>query len=155
MQAGALDASVLPALMKKGRGGYVIRVIARQEQTETFAGILMEETGSLGVRVFPGIHRLVAERQERSLEVEICGRTFPARIKVSRTGGRLISIKPEYEDCEEHRRADRAAAAQRDQKSGRGSRAGSRDLTCAIPSLTSPPVSFYLCRPCEAPYVSV
>jgi len=99
MQAGALDASVLPALMKKGRGGYVIRVIARREQTETFAGILMEETGSLGVRVFPGIHRLIADRQEISLEVEIGGRTFPARVKVSRTGGRIISIKPEYEDC--------------------------------------------------------
>lgn len=99
MQAGALDASLLPALMKKGRGGYVVRVIARQEQTEELADILMDETGSLGVRVFPGIHRLVAERQEISLQVEIDGLTFPARAKASRRGERLISLKPEYEDC--------------------------------------------------------
>ena len=99
MLAGALDASVLPALMKKGRGGYVIRVIARQEQAEALTDILMEETGSLGVRIFPSIHRLIAERQEISLQVEIDGRTFDARAKASRRGERLISLKPEYEDC--------------------------------------------------------
>ena len=74
MQAGALDVSVLPALMKKGRAGFVIRAIARAEETELLARVMIRETGSLGVRVFPSIHRLVAEREQRNVQVEICGR---------------------------------------------------------------------------------
>jgi uncharacterized protein (TIGR00299 family) protein len=99
MKAGALDVSVLPALMKKGRAGFVIRVIARAEETELLAGVMIRETGSLGVRVFPSIHRLVAEREQRNVQVEICGKIFTAQVKVSRMGGELLSVKPEYEDC--------------------------------------------------------
>ncbi len=99
MQAGALDVSVLAALMKKGRAGYVIRVIARAEETELLAKVIIQETGSLGVRVFPSIHRLVAERDQRNVQVEICGRIHSAEVKVSRMNGALLSVKPEYEDC--------------------------------------------------------
>jgi len=99
MQAGALDVSVLPALMKKGRAGFVIRAIVRQEETELLARIMFRETGSLGVRVFPSIHRLVAEREERNVPVEICGRIYRPQVKVSRMDGELLSVKPEYEDC--------------------------------------------------------
>ncbi|MHB8119919.1 MAG: nickel pincer cofactor biosynthesis protein LarC [Methanothrix sp.] len=99
MQAGALDVSVLPALMKKGRAGFVIRAIARAEETELLARVMIRETGSLGVRVFPSIHRLVAEREQRQLPVEICGRIYSVQVKVSRMDGELLSVKPEYEDC--------------------------------------------------------
>ena len=99
MQAGALDVSVLPALMKKGRAGFVIRAIARAEETELLARVMIRETGSLGVRVFPSIHRLVAEREERNVQVEICGRIYQPQVKVSRMDGELLSVKPEYEDC--------------------------------------------------------
>jgi uncharacterized protein (DUF111 family) len=99
MQAGALDVSVLPALMKKGRAGFVIRAIARAEETELLARVMIRETGSLGVRVFPSIHRLVAEREQRNVQVEICGRIYQPQVKVSRMDGELLSVKPEYEDC--------------------------------------------------------
>jgi hypothetical protein len=99
MQAGALDVSVLPALMKKGRAGSVIRAIAGQEDMELLAKVMMRETGSLGVRIFPSIHRLVAEREERDVRVDICGEIFTAQVKESRLDGELLSIKPEYEDC--------------------------------------------------------
>jgi pyridinium-3,5-bisthiocarboxylic acid mononucleotide nickel chelatase len=99
MQAGALDVSVLPALMKKGRAGSVIRAIAGQEDMELLAKVMMRETGSLGVRIFPSIHRLVAEREQRDVRVDICGEIFTAQVKESRLDGELLSIKPEYEDC--------------------------------------------------------
>ncbi|MDD4448721.1 MAG: nickel pincer cofactor biosynthesis protein LarC [Methanothrix sp.] len=99
LQAGALDVSVLPALMKKGRAGSVIRAIAGHEDMHHLARIMMRETGSLGVRIFPSIHRLVAEREQRDVQVNICGRTFTAQVKISRLEGELLSIKPEYEDC--------------------------------------------------------
>ena len=98
MQAGALDASVLPALMKKGRSGNVIRAIARHEDMENLARIIIKETGSLGVRVFPSLHRFVAERETRSVRLEISGRSYDAAVKVSRMDGDLLNIKAEYED---------------------------------------------------------
>jgi len=99
MQGGALDVSVLPAIMKKGRSGNVIRAIARQEDTEFLARIMIRETGSLGVRVFPSVHRFVAERQAAMVAVEINGIVHKAAIKISRWDGELLNIKPEYEDC--------------------------------------------------------
>jgi uncharacterized protein (TIGR00299 family) protein len=99
MQAGALDVSVLPALMKKGRAGFVIRAIARAEDTELLAKVMIRETGSLGVRVFPSIHRLVAEREQRLVQVEFSGCIYQVPVKVSRMDGELLSVKPEYEDC--------------------------------------------------------
>ncbi len=99
MQAGALDVSILPALMKKGRAGFVIRAIAGAEDTELLAKIIIRETGSLGVRVFPSIHRLVAEREQRLVQVEFSGCIYQVPVKVSRMDGELLSVKPEYEDC--------------------------------------------------------
>lgn len=99
MQAGALDVSILPALMKKGRAGFVIRAIIKQEETELLAKIIIRETGSLGVRVFPSIHRLVAEREQRNVQVEFSGSIYQVPVKVSRMDGELLSVKPEYEDC--------------------------------------------------------
>ncbi len=98
MEAGALDVSVLPALMKKGRSGNVIRAIARHEEMESLARIIVKETGSLGVRVFPSLHRFVAERETRSVQLEIAGQSYDAVIKVSRMEGDLLNIKAEYED---------------------------------------------------------
>ena len=98
MEAGALDVSVLPALMKKGRSGNVIRAIARHEDMESLARIIVKETGSLGVRVFPSLHRFVAERETRSVRLEVSGRSYDAVIKVSRMEGELLNIKAEYED---------------------------------------------------------
>jgi hypothetical protein len=98
MEAGALDVSVLPALMKKGRSGNVIRAIARHDDMESLARIIIKETGSLGVRVFPSIHRFVAERETRSVWLEVSGQSYDAVIKVSRMEGELLNIKAEYED---------------------------------------------------------
>lgn len=99
MDAGALDVSVLPALMKKGRSGNVIRVIARHEEMDRLAKIMIMETGSLGVRVFLSLHRYLAEREARAVNVEICNQTFQVAVKISRMEGKLLNIKPEYEDC--------------------------------------------------------
>ncbi len=99
MRAGALDVSVLPALMKKGRSGNVIRAIARHEEMERLARIIIRETGSLGVRVFPSLHRFVTEREQRPVSLEIAGKSYCADVKVSRMDGSLMNVKAEYEDC--------------------------------------------------------
>ncbi|NPV62297.1 MAG: nickel pincer cofactor biosynthesis protein LarC [Methanotrichaceae archaeon] len=99
MKSGALDVSVIPAVMKKGRSGNLIRVIARQDSVEGLAELVMRETGSLGLRVFPAVHRFLAEREEMAAEVQIKGLRRLVRLKVSRLKGKILSVKPEYEDC--------------------------------------------------------
>jgi len=99
MDAGALDVSILPAVMKKGRSGNLIRIIAGRDRSEALAAIVMRETGSLGLRIFPAMHRIVAERESVMVDVEIAGSVFPVRVKVSRLNGTILNLKPEYEDC--------------------------------------------------------
>jgi uncharacterized protein (TIGR00299 family) protein len=99
MDAGALDVSLMPAVMKKGRAGNVVSVIARRDDQDRLIEIIMRETGSLGVRVFPSLHRHVAERDQRTVEVKICGQIHQAAVKVSRFEGKMLNIKPEFEDC--------------------------------------------------------
>ena len=62
-EAGAVDVFITPALGKKNRPVHVVHVICRPEGYEGILAILMEETGTLGVRVLDQ-PRLVA------LEVE-------------------------------------------------------------------------------------
>ena len=60
LEAGALDAMVVPALMKKGRPGMWLVVVAEPAEADALARRLLAETSSLGVRV----------RLDRRLELE-------------------------------------------------------------------------------------
>ncbi|MDH7596369.1 MAG: nickel pincer cofactor biosynthesis protein LarC [Methanothrix sp.] len=95
MKEGALDVTVVPAVMKKGRSGSVISIISREDEARKLSAVLMRETGSLGVRVFPAFHRLIAERRTES--VEIMGRSVP--VKIGSIGEEIISVKPEHDIC--------------------------------------------------------
>lgn len=90
LDAGALDVTMQPLLMKKSRPGTLLRVLARPEDREKLAGLVMSETSSLGVRFYSAERRVQARR---IVEVETPhGR---ARVKVSENG----AFAPEYEDC--------------------------------------------------------
>jgi hypothetical protein len=90
MDEGAYDIHVLQTLMKKGRLGYLIRVIA--DDAEKFSRILMEETGTLGVRTMP-FERYEAARKEKTVSVALFGKKEKLRVKFSDVGK-----KPEYDD---------------------------------------------------------
>jgi hypothetical protein len=62
---GALDVSWVPLIMKKGRPGYRLTVIAKQGDEETLATEIMRQTRTLGVRCC-SVPRFVAERTVRS-----------------------------------------------------------------------------------------
>ncbi|MEM2124703.1 MAG: LarC family nickel insertion protein [Methanolinea sp.] len=95
--AGAVDVSVIPALGKKNRPAHILSVITTREDYLPLVRILMEETGTLGVRIREE-PRIVAERTRERVDVTVCGRLFSIRVKTSRAGGRVISVKAEYED---------------------------------------------------------
>lgn len=92
MAAGALDAAAAPLVMKKGRLGQSLTVLAPPEKSEALAALVLEETPSLGVRLRP-VERRVLPREVVTVESP----WGPARVKKARTaqGWRL---HPEAED---------------------------------------------------------
>jgi len=97
---GARDVAILPATMKKGRPAHVIKVIAKPEDTAKLARKIIIETGSLGVRVIPTRHRLMAARRIESVKFEVEGQVYEAAVKIARDSeGILLNISAEFEDC--------------------------------------------------------
>jgi uncharacterized protein (TIGR00299 family) protein len=90
LEAGALDVTVTPVQMKKGRPGVTLSVIARPEQQEDLARVLFLETTTLGMRIYSAERRVQARQT-----VEVTTPHGRVRVKVSDTG----SFAPEYEDC--------------------------------------------------------
>jgi len=99
MAEGAKDVAISSALMKKGRSGHIIKVITAPHDTARIAYRLMEETGSLGVRVMQVKHRFVADRETRRVTVRIGGVEREVGVKLGRNAqGKLFSMAAEFED---------------------------------------------------------
>ncbi|HEY8862634.1 MAG TPA: nickel pincer cofactor biosynthesis protein LarC [Candidatus Dormibacteraeota bacterium] len=94
MEAGALDVSVTPALMKKGRAGHLITVMSAPELVARLTEHLLEHSTTLGVRI-TNAQRVTAQR--RIIEVQTP--LGSAHVKVKELGGKAIDVAPEYEDC--------------------------------------------------------
>jgi uncharacterized protein (DUF111 family) len=98
MEAGARDVSITPVFMKKNRPGQLISVIADKTRSEHLAELLMEETGTLGVREMP-VSRHISRRARGTMALEVKGRKFQVRVKKSFTAtGHFQGGKVEYED---------------------------------------------------------
>ena len=90
LEAGALDVTLTPILMKKNRAATLLSVIGKPTSVETLAQVIFAETSTLGLRVVQAERRVEARRIE---EIETSfGRV---RVKVSASG----EFAPEYEDC--------------------------------------------------------
>ncbi len=100
MEMGALDVSIIPATMKKGRAGQIIRVIVKPEDGPAVARRIMLETGSLGVRVIPVRHRYIARREVVVISARVEDNVYDMRFKVSSdTLGNVIDLSVEYDDA--------------------------------------------------------
>ncbi len=98
MESGARDVTITPVFMKKNRPGQIVSVIARKEDAEKLADLLMIETGTLGVREIPVI-RHISSRTTTSLKLRIKGNDYRIRVKFSKNQkGGPVRGKMEYED---------------------------------------------------------
>lgn len=98
LQEGARDVSVIPMVTKKNRPGHIIKIIADRTTVEHLSKVLIEETGTLGVRIYP-CERHVLNRETISINVEIDEIKESINVKVARNSkGEIIQIKPEYEE---------------------------------------------------------
>ena len=98
-EEGAKDVAIAPVLMKKGRIGHIIKVITAPQDAARIAHRIMEETGSLGVRVMQVKHRFVADREEKKVKVRIKGVEKEVRVKIGRDAeGNVLNVAAEFED---------------------------------------------------------
>jgi len=94
MAAGALDVSVTPALMKKGRPGHLLRVMSAVELAPRLSEHLLRHSTTLGLRLTPA-RRVIADRRIIEVQTPI-GR---ARVKVKELRGTAVDVAAEYDDC--------------------------------------------------------
>ena len=99
--AGALDVTVIPAVMKKGRPGHLLRVLGAPDQAQALCALLLAETTTLGVRTYE-VTRIAVRR--RTVEVETAYGPVPVKIAEGSSG--VLNMSPEFEACRvlaEHR----------------------------------------------------
>ena len=94
MAAGALDVTVVPALMKKGRPGHVLTVMSPPELVARLSDHLLRHSTTLGLRLTP-VERVIAGR----MVIEVTTPIGSARVKVKELDGKPVDVAPEYEDC--------------------------------------------------------
>ncbi len=94
LAAGALDASYAPLQMKKQRPGVQLTILARTDDAERLAAIVLRESATLGVRM-TRVPRLKAGRREEWMETPL----GPVRVKLKLIGGVPVAVSPEYDDC--------------------------------------------------------
>ena len=92
--AGALDVWTTAIAMKKARPGTLLRVLAAPGDESRLSALLLRETTTLGVRVYP-VRRHVAERNVETVDTPY----GPVRVKVKLVDGQAVGAKPEFEDC--------------------------------------------------------
>jgi hypothetical protein len=93
-QAGALDVTLTPVIMKRGRPGITVTCLAPPAGHQALLDVLFRETTTLGVRV-QEVARQVLPRRVSS--VKIHGGTV--RVKIGSTDGDTTKSLPEYLDC--------------------------------------------------------
>ena len=92
-ETGALDVWMSQALMKKGRPGVVLHVLAAAADRERLAQAVFSETTTFGLRIVACDREYVEERRE-SVKIG----KLKVGVRLSFVGGRLASVSPEYED---------------------------------------------------------
>ena len=96
LAAGALDAMVVPNVMKKGRPGLLLIAIAEPERARALAGLLLRETGTLGVRMRLE-ERFELERRAATVETPY----GPVALKVAVLPDGAERASPEFESVRE------------------------------------------------------
>jgi uncharacterized protein (DUF111 family) len=85
---------------KKNRPGQVLKIIADKTNVEHLSRVLIEETGTLGVRIYP-CQRHILSRESTVVEIQVDDVKEIVNVKVAKDGkGEIVQIKPEYDDVE-------------------------------------------------------
>lgn len=100
LSSGALDASVTPIVMKKGRPAHLISALAPVAALDAVVHVLLRETTSLGCRSYPVTKHHLGRRMAM---VETPWGEVP--VKLALAGDKVLRRVPEFEACAELARA--------------------------------------------------
>jgi pyridinium-3,5-bisthiocarboxylic acid mononucleotide nickel chelatase len=92
--AGAVDAWLTPVLMRTGRPGQLVSVLAAPDTVDSVARALFRTTTTLGVRV-TDVERISLQRD--TVDVEIAG--HKVRVKRGILDGQPVTLQPEFADA--------------------------------------------------------
>jgi pyridinium-3,5-bisthiocarboxylic acid mononucleotide nickel chelatase len=92
--AGAVDAWLTPALMRTGRPGQVVSVLASKDTVDSVVRALFRATPTLGARV-TDVQRISLQRD--TVEVEVAG--HKVRVKRGILDGQPVTVQPEFADA--------------------------------------------------------
>jgi pyridinium-3,5-bisthiocarboxylic acid mononucleotide nickel chelatase len=91
--AGAADAWCSPVLLRKGRPGQVLSVLADSARLDAICRVIFEQTTTLGVRVSP-----VERRSLRRDRVEVRTGDTVVGVKRGLLGEQVVTVQPEYDE---------------------------------------------------------
>lgn len=98
LSEGVRDVCIVPMFTKKNRPGHIVKVIVDKEDVERISRVLMEETGTLGVRIIP-CTRHILTRETITIEINSEIGKEKVKLKIAKDSkGKIVQIKPEYED---------------------------------------------------------
>ena len=93
LAAGAQDAYLVQAMMKKGRPGFLLTTLAERSRMDGILAVLFRETTTLGVRMHPVERRKLAREQK-----QVSSSLGPVTMKSVVSDGRERLV-PEFEEC--------------------------------------------------------
>lgn len=93
LASGALDAYLIPIIMKKGRPGILLSVMVERSKLDAIVQVLYLQTSTIGVRIHPFGRRKL---QRRQMEIQTSYGVVKAKA-VIRDGREVIA--PEFEEC--------------------------------------------------------
>lgn len=95
MEAGALDAFIIPTIQKKSRPGLLVTVLCKPSDADRLGEQLLRQSGSLGIRQ-RNQARTVLDRDWQTVDLH----GHPVRVKRGWLDGELIVSRGEYEDLQ-------------------------------------------------------
>ena len=98
LDAGARDVSAAPLIMKKGRSGFLVKVICVPGSADKFVKILSEELGTLGIRHIKAVHRSILHRTFEEVKLLINDETYLINVKIGWIDDAPATYKAEFED---------------------------------------------------------
>jgi uncharacterized protein (DUF111 family) len=94
-EQGANDVILIPVIMKRGRPGLQLQVLADQSMLAALEAIIFRETTTLGLRYFPAtVHRLAREF------IKVQTMWGEMTVKTGYHDGTLVQYAPEFKECE-------------------------------------------------------
>lgn len=98
LDKGALDAWIVPIVMKKGRAAHTLCCLCNSQDSYSLLKVMFRHTTTLGVRIHEHVNRAALRRSFVTVESPF-HHDSRIRVKVGYLGEEIVSCKAEFEDC--------------------------------------------------------